>query len=89
MDEPWPDARERTLGQRIKMARDRAGLSQEQVAEVFGISRNAVSLWESDSSAPAQKKLAAIAEKLRCPAGWLLNGTPPSASERLGLSPFE
>ena len=39
-----------TLGQRIQELRKRAGLTQEQLAERMGVTRQAVSKWESDLS---------------------------------------
>lgn len=37
-----------TLGEKIKEARQQAGLSQQQLAEKLGVSRSAVAKWESD-----------------------------------------
>lgn len=37
-----------TLGQRIQKLRKGAGLTQEQLAERMGVTRQAVSKWESD-----------------------------------------
>ena len=37
-----------TLGERIAQARKQAGLSQEQLGEKLGVSRQAVSKWEGD-----------------------------------------
>lgn len=39
-----------SLGERIKALRRRAGLSQEQVAEQVGVSRQAVAKWEAGGS---------------------------------------
>lgn len=39
-----------TLGQRIREQRLRCGLSQEQVAEAVGVSRQAVAKWENEVS---------------------------------------
>ena len=39
-----------TLGERITLSRKRAGLSQEQLGEKLGVSRQAVSKWESNPS---------------------------------------
>ncbi len=36
-----------TLGERIALARKKAGLSQEQLGDRLGVSRQAVSKWES------------------------------------------
>ncbi len=41
-----------TLGEQIKQARDNKNLSQEELAEKLGVSRQAVSKWENDSAIP-------------------------------------
>lgn len=51
-----------TLGERIKQCRQRAGLSQEKVAELMGVSRQAVTKWEAGQSAPATENLFRLAE---------------------------
>ena len=38
------------LGEKIKERRKQAGLSQEQLAEQLGVSRQAISKWESGVS---------------------------------------
>ena len=52
------------LGERIKQARLRAHLSQEKVAELIGVSRQAVTKWESGQSAPNTENLFRLAEIL-------------------------
>ena len=52
------------LGERIKQARLRAHLSQEKVAELIGVSRQAVTKWESGLSAPSTDNLFKLAEVL-------------------------
>ena len=51
-----------TLGTRIKEHRTKAKLSQEKVAELVGVSRQAVTKWESDQSAPTMDNLFRLAE---------------------------
>lgn len=51
-----------TLGERIKACRQSAKLSQEQVAELVGVSRQAVTKWEAEQSAPSTEKLFKLAE---------------------------
>jgi len=51
-----------TVGERIKACRLQAGLSQEKVAEAVGVSRQAVSKWEADLSAPGTDNLFQLAE---------------------------
>ena len=51
-----------TLGERIKACRQQAGMSQEKVAELVGISRQAVTKWETNQSAPSTENLFKLAE---------------------------
>ncbi len=51
-----------TLGERIKECRLNAKLSQEKVAELVGVSRQAVTKWESNQSAPNTENLFKLAE---------------------------
>ena len=50
------------LGQRIKTCRQAAGISQEKVAELVGVSRQAVTKWETGQSAPSTENLFKLAE---------------------------
>ena len=43
-------AERRTLGENIRAHRTRCGMTQEFVAEALGVSRQAVSKWESGGS---------------------------------------
>lgn len=51
-----------TLGERIKACRQSAGMSQEKVAELVGVSRQAVTKWEVNQSAPNTENLFKLAE---------------------------
>ena len=51
-----------SLGERIKEQRKSCGLSQEKLAELVGVSRQAVTKWETDQSAPSTEKLFKLAE---------------------------
>ena len=50
-----------TLGEKIKEQRTAHGLSQETLAETMGVSRQAVTKWEADQSAPSSEKLIGLA----------------------------
>lgn len=50
------------LSERIYMYRRKNGLSQEQLAEKIGVSRQAISKWESGTSTPELEKLLALSE---------------------------
>ncbi len=53
-----------TLGQNIRHYRQEARLSQEKLAELMDISRQAVTKWEGDLSAPSTENLIRLAEIL-------------------------
>lgn len=46
-----------TLGEKIQQLRKASGLSQEQLAEIVGVSRQAISKWETDQSSPEIEKV--------------------------------
>lgn len=50
------------LSQKIYTLRRKQGLSQEQLAEKIGVSRQAVSKWESGTATPELEKLIALSE---------------------------
>lgn len=51
---------DQTLGQRISDGRKKLGLSQEALGERMGVSRQAISKWESDGAIPEIDKLIAL-----------------------------
>ena len=51
-----------TLGQTLKAHRTRCNMTQEFVAEQLGVTRQAVSKWESGKSDPSTSNLLAIAK---------------------------
>lgn len=69
-----------SLGNRIKTARERAGFTQNQLADKIGISRAAIARYESGEIEPRLKNLAAIAECLKVSADYLLNVNTSEAS---------
>ena len=56
-----------TYGERIRQGREAKGLTQEELAEAVGVSRQAVSEWEGDLSRPAAGKLVLLSETLDIP----------------------
>jgi transcriptional regulator with XRE-family HTH domain len=64
-----------TLGQRLHRARDTARLTQEQLARRIGVTRSAISQWESGMvSNISAAHLLATAKVLRVSLDWLLSG---------------
>lgn len=66
-----------TLGERIALARKQAGLSQEQLGDKLGVSRQAVSKWELDEATPEVTKLKAMAGAFHITVDQLLSGEKP------------
>lgn len=53
---------EETLGKRIVFHRKRLGLTQDALAELMGVTAQAVSKWENDQSCPDIGALPKLAE---------------------------
>ena len=51
-----------TLGQRISLYRKKLNISQEELGARLGVSRQAVSKWESGASDPSTSNLLALAK---------------------------
>ncbi|MBR3973722.1 MAG: helix-turn-helix domain-containing protein [Oscillospiraceae bacterium] len=61
-----------TMGQRIAERRKMLGLSQEALGDKVGVSRQAISKWESDGAVPEIDKLIALSRLFGVSVGWLL-----------------
>ena len=72
-----------TIGQRIAEKRKELGLSQEALGEKLGVSRQAISKWESDTSVPEIDKLIVLSKLFGVSVGWLLGveATPEISTE--------
>lgn len=60
------------LSEKLYQLRRRQGLSQEQAAEQLGVSRQAISKWESGQSTPDPDKLAALSRFYHVTTDYLL-----------------
>ncbi|MDY3281845.1 helix-turn-helix domain-containing protein [Dysosmobacter sp.] len=72
-----------TLGERILSLRKQRKLSQEEVGAILGVSRQAVSKWETDQSLPDTGNLLALAKLLGVTVEELTGTRPPSAEPPL------
>ena len=74
-----------TLGERIAQHRKALGISQEELGARLGVSRQAVSKWETNAAVPDMENLLALAREFGVPVAEL-TGTPervePSAAEQ-------
>lgn len=61
------------LSDKIWVCRKKAGLSQEALAERIGVSRQAISKWETGEAAPEITKLPLLARTFNVTADWLLD----------------
>lgn len=76
-----------TLGERIVHYRKRQGLSQEQLSQRLGVSRQSVSKWERDESLPEADKLPLLAKTLGVSLDTLLSGEEEAPSQPAGPTP--
>ena len=65
------------LSEKIIYCRRRNGLSQEGLAEKLGVSRQAVSKWETGEAQPEIAKLKQLSDVFCVSADWLLNEEEP------------
>jgi len=64
----------RSLGESLRAHRQNCGMTQEYVAEALGVSRQAVSKWETGAAEPSTSNLLALAKLYGVDAGELLRG---------------
>lgn len=65
------------LQEKIYYCRKKAGLSQEALAEQLGVSRQAISKWETGDSEPEISKLRLLAAAFGVTTDWLLTEDEP------------
>lgn len=63
-----------TIGQRIKIARKKGGLTQEKLAHAIGVAYPTLNKYERGHRMPSAELLAKMSETLKCDPGWLLTG---------------
>ena len=71
------------LSEKLYTLRKKSGLSQEQLAEQLGVSRQAISKWESGQSVPESDKLIVISNYFKVSLDYLLKeeSEPPITTE--------
>ena len=63
------------IGERIFEERKRKGLSQSELADLIGVSRQAVSKWERSTATPDLDKIVALSKVFEISIDHLINGT--------------
>lgn len=69
-----------TLGDKLSKLRKEKNYTQEQLADILGVSRQSVSKWESDNAYPETDKLIRISELFGCSLDYLLKETNETES---------
>lgn len=66
------------IADRIQKLRKAKGISQEQFADVVGVSRQAVSKWESEQSIPDLEKVILMSDYFGVTTDYILKGIEPT-----------
>ena len=69
-----------TLGEKIAKQRKEQNLTQEQLAQLLGVSRQTISKWESDIAYPETDKLIRLGDIFHCSMDYLLKEEVTDAS---------
>ena len=77
-----------TIGQRIAVKRRELGLSQMELGERMGVSRQSVSKWEADGAIPEIDKLIALSKLFGVRVGWLLGVEDDTQPEQSAEAEF-
>ena len=75
-----------TINDRIRVARERKGLNQSELAMALAVTPQTVQQWEAGKTSPRNKKIDALAKILDVTSDWLLTGREvlqPSNDEEL------
>ena len=81
-----------TFGEKLQKLRQKAGMSQDALAERLDVSRQAVSRWERDETMPETDKVVALADLFGVTTDYLLRqGTEeePQAAQSAAAAPHK
>ena len=69
------------LADRIQQLRRSRGISQEELADRIGVSRQAVSKWESGQTSPDLEKIVLLSDYFEVTTDYLLKGVSPTPAQ--------
>ncbi|MBO5452505.1 MAG: helix-turn-helix transcriptional regulator [Clostridia bacterium] len=72
-----------TLGEKLSKLRKEYNYTQEQLADILGVSRQSISKWESDIAYPETEKLIELGKIFECSMDYLLKD---EVAEKTGAS---
>ena len=75
-----------TLGEKLSKLRKEYNYTQEQLADILGVSRQSISKWESDIAYPETEKLIELGTLFECSMDYLLKD---EVTEKTGSSVSE
>jgi transcriptional regulator with XRE-family HTH domain len=75
-----------TLGKKLSKLRKEYNYTQEQLADILGVTRQSISKWESDIAYPETDKLIKMGKLFECSMDYLLND---DITEKQGIEPKE
>lgn len=78
-----------TFGDKLAKLRREQNYTQEQLADMLGVSRQSVSKWESDVAYPETDKLVKICEMFNCSSDYLLLGIDEVKPQSNNTEPTE
>lgn len=73
-----------SFGTRFRALRLHKGLTQDELADVLGITKSAVSAWENDRETPSFQKLVAIRGQLGASLDYLVDDGPELPQVQVG-----
>lgn len=62
-----------SFGENLRLVRKQRNITQEELAELLGVSRQAISKWESDNGYPETEKLLMLSKTLNISLDYLMN----------------
>ena len=62
----------RVIGKRIAIARNAAGINQDELADAVGVHKQTISRWENGKRAPNGEEIRLIAKITNCSADFVL-----------------
>lgn len=69
------------IGERIKIAREKIGVSQSELARRIGVKPQSVQVWEAGRNGPSRKRITILARELKVSPHWLEFGEEPQGLE--------
>ncbi len=70
------------LHEKIYFCRKKAGMSQETLAEKIGVSRQAISKWETGEAVPELSNLKVLCDIFGVTADWMISETEPEETPK-------